>query len=81
MKDYRKKPLNIDKDLRSLSDYIRAINFGSYSFKKNGNYIEVNGQGSFGNTDDWNIKKLPISKLGGLTYGQWIDILIEISDI
>lgn len=81
MKDYRKRPLNIKKDLKSLSNYIEAINFGNYVFKKNGNYIEVKGQGSFGNTNDWNIRKLPINKVSGLTYGQWIDILIEMSDI
>jgi hypothetical protein len=81
MKDYRKRPLNVNKDLKNLSDYIKAISFGNYNFKINSYYIEVKGKGSFGNTDDWSIRKLPIDKVSGLTYGQWVDLLIEISEI
>ena len=79
--DYRKEPLDFNKDLKKLSEYIKALNFGDYSFKIVNETIVVNGNGSFGNPNVWYIKELPIKYIDGMTYGQWVDLLIEISNL
>jgi len=79
--DKRKTAVDVlDKNsLKDLNEYIKLVGIGGYELSISNENVKIVGSGMFGDSKDWEYNAIPVKLTNGLTYADWIDLMMFIS--